>query len=227
MLVHGTLGDQRYWAPQMGPLGAHYHVMALSMRHCWPGRWEDGGDFTIDRHVADLAGFIRALDAGPVRLIGHSRGGHIAFRLAERHPDLLRALVLAEPGASWTKASAASLPAAAGRPAPLPRRRRWSRPATSRAGCAGWPSTPAAPAPGSAAARRASRSAATMCAPCSARSMSGGRPTPAAAEAIRTPTLLVVGEKTLPFRRQCGCAGTPHRRRRARRHPGCRASDER
>jgi pimeloyl-ACP methyl ester carboxylesterase len=98
LLIHGTLGDQRYWVPQMGPLGAHYHVMALSMRHCWPGRWDDGGDFTIDRHVADVAAFIRTLDAGPVRLIGHSRGGHIAFRLAERHPELLRALVLAEPG---------------------------------------------------------------------------------------------------------------------------------
>ncbi|MCB4823880.1 alpha/beta fold hydrolase [Roseicella aerolata] len=98
VLVHGTLGDQRYWAPQMASLGRHYRVLALSMRHCWPGRWEEGGDFTIDRHVADVAGFIRDLGAGPVRLIGHSRGGHIAFRVAERHPELVRALVLAEPG---------------------------------------------------------------------------------------------------------------------------------
>ncbi|WP_165943551.1 alpha/beta fold hydrolase [Roseicella aquatilis] len=102
VLVHGTLGDQRYWAPQMATLGRHYRVLALSLRHCWPGRWpegdEPGGDFTIDRHVADVAGFLRALGAGPVRLVGHSRGGHIAFRVAERHPELVRALVLAEPG---------------------------------------------------------------------------------------------------------------------------------
>jgi pimeloyl-ACP methyl ester carboxylesterase len=99
VLVHGTLGDQRYWAPQMAPLGAAYRVLALSMRHTWPGSWpEAGGDFTIDRHVADVAGFIAGLGAGPVRLIGHSRGGHIAFRVAERHPELVRALVLAEPG---------------------------------------------------------------------------------------------------------------------------------
>lgn len=98
LLVHGTLGDQRSFAPQMEPLGTAYHVMALSMRHCWPGTWEEGGDFTIDRHVADLAAFITGLGAGKVRLLGHSRGGHIAFRLAERHPDLLQALVLAEPG---------------------------------------------------------------------------------------------------------------------------------
>ncbi|MDB5414076.1 MAG: uncharacterized protein JWR10_2411 [Rubritepida sp.] len=98
LLVHGTLGDQRSFAPQMEAFGAGYHVMALSMRHCWPGTWEEGGDFTIDRHVADVAGFITALGAGPVRLLGHSRGGHIAFRVAERHPELVRALVLAEPG---------------------------------------------------------------------------------------------------------------------------------
>ena len=34
----------------------------------------------------------------PVDLMGHSRGGHIAFRVAQQRPDLLRRLVLAEPG---------------------------------------------------------------------------------------------------------------------------------
>ena len=98
ILVHGTLGDQRSFVPQMEAFGAAFHVMALSMRHCWPGQWQDGGDFTIARHVADVAGFIRALGQGPVRLLGHSRGGHIAFRVAEQHPELVRALILAEPG---------------------------------------------------------------------------------------------------------------------------------
>ncbi|MBY0330401.1 MAG: alpha/beta hydrolase [Acetobacteraceae bacterium] len=100
LLVHGTLGDQRSFAAQMAPLAeAGLHVMALSMRHCWPGSWPaEGGDFRIDTHVADIAAFITALDKGKVALLGHSRGGHIAFRVAERHPALLRALVLAEPG---------------------------------------------------------------------------------------------------------------------------------
>ena len=98
LMVHGTLGDQRSFAHQMEAFGAAYRAMALSMRHCWPGSWEAGGDFTIDRHVADVAGFIAALGAGAVHLLGHSRGGHIAFRVAERHPELVRALVLAEPG---------------------------------------------------------------------------------------------------------------------------------
>lgn len=100
LLVHGTLGDQRSFAAQMGPLAAAgFHVIALSLRHCWPGTWPaEGGDYRIDTHVADVAAFIQALGKGKVALLGHSRGGHIALRVAERHPELLRALILAEPG---------------------------------------------------------------------------------------------------------------------------------
>ncbi len=98
VMIHGTLGDQRSWAAQMEPFGRRFRAVALSMRHCWPGAWEDGGDFTIARHTADVAEFIKELGAGPVRLVGHSRGGHIAFRVAQHHPHLLAALVLCEPG---------------------------------------------------------------------------------------------------------------------------------
>ena len=45
-----------------------------------------------------MIGFIEKLDAGPVDLMGHSRGGHVSFRVAQRRPDLLRKLILAEPG---------------------------------------------------------------------------------------------------------------------------------
>lgn len=115
LMVHGTLGDQRSFAAQMAPLAAAgFQVMALSMRHCWPGNWPaEGGDFRIDTHVADVAAFIGALRQGPVALLGHSRGGHIAVRVAERHPALLRALILAEPGGELDE-SLGGKPGAAG-----------------------------------------------------------------------------------------------------------------
>jgi esterase len=48
VLVHGTLGDYRSWALQMEPFGAHYRTIAVSLRHCWPERWEgEGDDFTV------------------------------------------------------------------------------------------------------------------------------------------------------------------------------------
>ena len=99
VLVHGSLCDQRHWAPQMEPLGRQHRVVAPSLRHCWPARWDGAGDdFTIRQHVEDVAAFIEALGAGPAHLLGHSRGGHVAFRVAQHHPERVRTLILAEPG---------------------------------------------------------------------------------------------------------------------------------
>jgi esterase len=97
--VHGTLGDFRTWSAVIGPLSKTRRVIALSLRHFFPEDWDgSGSDYLMTQHVADVIGFIEKLDTTPVDLMGHSRGGHIAFRVAERRPDLLRRLVLAEPG---------------------------------------------------------------------------------------------------------------------------------
>jgi pimeloyl-ACP methyl ester carboxylesterase len=48
--------------------------------------------------------------------MGHSRGGHVSFRVAQRRPDLLRRLILAEPGGEL---DATLDPAATPGPSPL------------------------------------------------------------------------------------------------------------
>jgi esterase len=83
------------WAlSRSGPDGRVSLYFATSTR-IWTSQ---DGHFTIRQHVEDVVAFILALAAGPVRLIGHSRGGHIVFRVAALHGRLLRAVVLAEPG---------------------------------------------------------------------------------------------------------------------------------
>jgi pimeloyl-ACP methyl ester carboxylesterase len=83
----------------MGSFGRRYRTIAPSLRHFWPERWDGiGDDFTIQQHTEDVAAFVAALGAGPVHLVGHSRGGHVAFRVAQRFPHQIRALILAEPG---------------------------------------------------------------------------------------------------------------------------------
>ena len=97
--VHGSLCDFRIWHAVLGPLSKKHRVIALSLRHFFPEQWDGNGDtYSIAQHVSDVIGFIEKLNIGPVDLMGHSRGGHVSFRVAQRQPDLLRRLILAEPG---------------------------------------------------------------------------------------------------------------------------------
>jgi esterase len=97
--VHGTLGDFRTWSAVLGPLSKRHRVITVSLRHFFPAHWDGvGDDYRMAQHIADLIGFIEKRGDGPVDLMGHSRGGHIAFRVAQQRPELLRKLVLAEPG---------------------------------------------------------------------------------------------------------------------------------
>jgi esterase len=99
VLVHGTLGDFRTWNSVMGPLSKKHRVISVSLRRFFPERWDGvGDDYKMAQHVSDVIAFIEKIEPQPVDLMGHSRGGHIAFRVAEQRPDLLRKLVLAEPG---------------------------------------------------------------------------------------------------------------------------------
>ena len=115
--VHGTLGDFRTWSAVMGPLSKTRRVIAVSLRHFFPEHWDGvGDDYLMSQHVADTIAFIAQIDPRPVDLMGHSRGGHIAFRVAQQRSDLLRKLVLLEPGGDL---DATLAPAAAAAPAPL------------------------------------------------------------------------------------------------------------
>jgi esterase len=99
LCVHGTLGDFRTWNAVLGPLSKQHRLITLSLRRFFPEHWDGvGNDYLMAQHVSDVIGFIEKLGAGPVDLMGHSRGGHIGFRVAQARPDLLRKLVLAEPG---------------------------------------------------------------------------------------------------------------------------------
>jgi non-heme chloroperoxidase len=99
VLVHGALGDYRIWDEQIAALSRRYRVVAYSRRDHYPNPWpDDGVSYTLAIHAADLAGLIAALRLGPAHVVAHSAGGAIAAEVALEHPELVRSLVLVEPG---------------------------------------------------------------------------------------------------------------------------------
>ena len=99
LFVHGSLCDYRYWNGQMDVLSQRFQCVSVSLSHYWPADDTSmSGAFSWSTHVAELAEFITAMDIGPVHLVGHSRGGCVAFHLAREYPYLVQSLTLADPG---------------------------------------------------------------------------------------------------------------------------------
>jgi pimeloyl-ACP methyl ester carboxylesterase len=99
VFIHGSLCDYRYWTSQTRDLSQHFLCVSISLSHYWPV--DDAciqAEFGWKTHVAELAEFIAAMDIGPVHLVGHSRGGCVAFHLAREYPHLVKTLTLADPG---------------------------------------------------------------------------------------------------------------------------------
>ncbi|MDR6496156.1 pimeloyl-ACP methyl ester carboxylesterase [Paraburkholderia terricola] len=99
LFVHGSLCDYRYWSGQTDFLSKHFLCVSVSLSHYWPA--SDAciqGEFGWKTHVAELAEFIAAMNLGPVHLVGHSRGGCVAFHVAREFPRLVKTLTLADPG---------------------------------------------------------------------------------------------------------------------------------
>src|ERR1700730_9275458 len=99
IFVHGSLSDGGYWADQIGPFAKHYRAIAYSRRYNYPNVNPVRRGYSAVVDAEDLAAFIHTLHLGKVVVIGHSYGALTALFLAAKHPDLVRALVVAEPPA--------------------------------------------------------------------------------------------------------------------------------
>jgi pimeloyl-ACP methyl ester carboxylesterase len=86
------------FAAQVAEFSKQYRVIAYD--HRGQGSSEVGGPYDIDTVAADAAELIRSLVGGPVHFIGLSMGGFVGMRLAARHPELVKSLVLLETSAN-------------------------------------------------------------------------------------------------------------------------------
>jgi pimeloyl-ACP methyl ester carboxylesterase len=98
VFVHGAVADHRFWEPQREPFARRHRFIAYTYRYHGTGQWPDEGkQYSAATHAADLAAFIKALNAGPVHLVGLSYGGLLAAMVATTQPQLVSTLTLAEP----------------------------------------------------------------------------------------------------------------------------------
>jgi hypothetical protein len=66
------LNDYRSWEPQMSSLSSRLRVLAVSLRHYYPERWNGkGNDFSEKQHAEDVTTLIERLGTGSVYLVGH------------------------------------------------------------------------------------------------------------------------------------------------------------
>ena len=99
VFVHGAFSDLRFWEPQRQAVAQQYRFIALTQRYFGTTPWpDDGKHFAATTHAADLAAFLRQLNAGPLHLVRISYVGIVATLVALEHRSLVRSLTVLEPG---------------------------------------------------------------------------------------------------------------------------------
>lgn len=105
ILLHGFTDSGLCWTPIAQVLEAEYDVTMIDTR----GHGLSDAPttaLTTELLVSDVLAVIQILGLGQVALLGHSMGAHVAARLAESHPEIVRALLLEDP--PWTGIAAPS-----------------------------------------------------------------------------------------------------------------------
>lgn len=90
---HGLLWSGQMFDPQVVALRARYRCITYDHRGQGRSAVPDDG-YDIDTVTDDAAALIELLGAAPCHFVGLSMGGFVGMRLALRHPELLRSLIL-------------------------------------------------------------------------------------------------------------------------------------
>lgn len=93
LFLHGLGSSGRDWEKQVAYFSEQYNVITLDTRG--HGRSDKpAGPYSIPLFAADVAQLLKALELGPVHVVGLSMGGMITFQLAVERPELLKTITI-------------------------------------------------------------------------------------------------------------------------------------
>lgn len=103
VLVHGLGGAAGQWAPQLDHLRAGRRALALDLRGHGRSAPSADGSYGVAAFADDLGAVVDELGIERFVLGGHSLGASVAIAFAERHPQRVAALLLADPNGDQTE----------------------------------------------------------------------------------------------------------------------------
>jgi pimeloyl-ACP methyl ester carboxylesterase len=105
VLLHAFPLNSSMWDEQLSFLSKRFHIIAPDLRGFGHSE-SSGGQYSIDEMAADVASLLQLIGIDSAVLVGLSMGGYVAMAFYRNHPQLVRALVLADtrPGADTPEA---------------------------------------------------------------------------------------------------------------------------
>lgn len=95
VMLHGWAQDTSTFWPLVDLLSGSFRLWLLDL----PGFGRSGmsrNPMTVSDYASVVRGFVEQHQLGRPGLVGHSFGGRVAIKLASRHPDIVRRLLLVD-----------------------------------------------------------------------------------------------------------------------------------
>jgi esterase len=96
IIIHGLFGMLDNWQTLAKIWAKDYQVILVDLRNHGHSPWDDQHNY--DLMMADLEELTDDLFLDEVHIIGHSMGGKLAMKFAQRFPQLMRKLIVADIG---------------------------------------------------------------------------------------------------------------------------------
>lgn len=96
MILHGLFGFSDNWQTHAKKLAEYYRVILVDLRNHGRTEWSD--DFSYDLMADDVFELCQKLQLEDLIVMGHSMGGKVAMRLAQKHENCLEKLIVVDMG---------------------------------------------------------------------------------------------------------------------------------